>query len=187
MIVQLRLLLQDSIVWGTVSDWTMVLITGITAYYLYRTLQSQKDVQETQTRLFEIESIRFRESIKPLLEYSLSNIEFKPGEKGKEILTIEVRNLAESVALEITSDYPSNHNVTPVAIPIDFSSIRKHLKKDDKPLLFHFLLEGDTKIYFITFTLTYQDISGTKYKQGVFCIKDSHGIEINPFLPEIIG
>lgn len=30
-------------VWGTVSDWVMVCVTAITAYYLYQTLQEQKE------------------------------------------------------------------------------------------------------------------------------------------------
>jgi hypothetical protein len=55
----------DPDIWGTVSDWFMVIVTIVTAFYLYKTLQSQKNVQETQNKLFEIETIRFRESIKP--------------------------------------------------------------------------------------------------------------------------
>jgi len=61
------------------------------------------------------------------------------------------------------------------------------LTKGDNPLLFHFLI--DTKSFvsgWVTFAMNYQDIAGTKYKQGVIFICDEHGIEINPYLPEII-
>lgn len=57
----------DPEIWGTVSDWLMVAVTMLTAYYLYKTLKSQKEVQITQNKLFEIESVRFRESIKPVV------------------------------------------------------------------------------------------------------------------------
>ena len=29
-------------IWGTVSDWVMIMVTGITAYFLYKTLYAQK-------------------------------------------------------------------------------------------------------------------------------------------------
>ena len=48
----------------------MAIVTSITAYYLYQTLKSQKEVQETQSKLFEIEKTRFLESIKPILKFT---------------------------------------------------------------------------------------------------------------------
>jgi hypothetical protein len=38
----------------------------------------------------------------------------------------------------------------------------------------------------VIFSLSYQDVAGTKYKQAILCICDSFGIEINSFMPEII-
>lgn len=55
----------DSEVWGTVSDWYMVIVTLVTAVFLYKTLRSQKDVQKEQTRLFKIEELKYLNSIKP--------------------------------------------------------------------------------------------------------------------------
>ncbi|SMC52727.1 hypothetical protein [Pedobacter nyackensis] len=46
-------------VWGTSSDWVMVLVTGITAYFLWRTLRSQTTVQNLQQDLHRIEVERF--------------------------------------------------------------------------------------------------------------------------------
>ncbi len=37
-------------VWGTVSDWVMIGVTAATAYYLYQTLQSQRETQDLQQK-----------------------------------------------------------------------------------------------------------------------------------------
>jgi len=175
--------------WGTISDWCLILVTITTAYFLYKTLQSQKEVQKTQTKLFEIESIRFRESIKPKLHYSVVKDIFKPGDDNKRILTIEVTNETDSIALEITSDYKDSVNANQVLIPVDFTSAQKdHLVKGDRPLFLHFLIESTSKLKGIfIFTITYKDVAGIKYKQRVFCDDYSQGTEIYPYLPEIIN
>ncbi|WP_185217499.1 hypothetical protein [Sphingobacterium mizutaii] len=51
--------------WGTISDWIIVLITIITAILLLLTLDSQRQVQENQSRLAEIEINRFRDEFIP--------------------------------------------------------------------------------------------------------------------------
>lgn len=59
----------------------MVAVTTLTAYYLYKTLKSQKEVQTTQNKLFEIETVRFRKSIKPVLKYKISETLLRPVKK----------------------------------------------------------------------------------------------------------
>lgn len=172
-------------IWGTVSDWSMVIITSVTAYYLYRTLQSQKEVQTTQSKLFEIESIRFRESIKPILKFSISNEVITPEEKkNSRIYTIEIKNETHNNALDISVDHREGDNVKRVA----FERPQSHLKNDDKPYLVHFLIEDFTKsLNYIIFTVNYNDVSGTRYRQGVIGIIDGFGTEIRPSsLPEVI-
>jgi hypothetical protein len=182
------IILLEANVWGTVPDWCMVSVTAVTAFFLFRTLKSQKDVQKTQTELYNIESIRFRESVKPILHYALSEGKFKPGEEGKAILTFEITNETAGIALEIKADYSDNVGVTPIAIPTGLSSIKRHLVKGDEPFLLHFLVDANPRAFNnVVFGLTYQDIAGTKYKQGIYCIHDKHGSEIHPFLPEIVN
>jgi hypothetical protein len=149
-------------VWGTVSDWVMVGVTAITASYLYRTLKSQQEVQKTQAELYKIESIRFKESIKPTLHYSGTTEMMKPGEADKRILTITVTNETDSSALNITKilTEEGNHSKQ-VFIPLGFSDRRNHLVKGDNPLLFHFL--PDDNLEFVTFTLKYEDVAGNRY------------------------
>ncbi len=180
------LFLSDTL--GTVSDWLMVVVTAITAFFLYKTLKSQKEVQHTQNELFKIESIRFRESIKPLLKYSASVDKLKPGDESKKILTVEVINETDSMALDISRFVSENEQTQQIVVPTGFSDIRNHLIKGDSPMLFHFLIDSNAYASkYINFALKYQDVAGTKYKQGVFCICDNYGIEINPFLPEVIN
>lgn len=180
------ILFMDVNVLGTIPDWCMVSVTAITAFYLYKTLQSQKEVQTTQTKLFEIESLRFRESVKPILSYTKSKIEFHPGDKAKRMLTIEVANETDGMALEISTH--ASETTRRVVIPTGLSSRRNHLKKGDEPILLHFIVDSANKLSeWIIFSVTYQDVAGTKYKQGVCCIDDKHGSEINPFLPEILN
>jgi hypothetical protein len=170
-------------IWGTVSDWCMVIVTSLTAYYLYNTLKSQKDVQNTQNELFKIESVRFKESIKPVLKYIGTTEMMKPGDENKLILTVKVSNETSSTALNISKVVSEKDQIF---IPMGFSDTRNHLSKGDEPLLFHFLI--DTKVLgFVSFALSYQDIVGTRYKQKVFCIADEIGTELHPYLPEVLN
>lgn len=173
--------------WGTVSDWVMVCVTIITAIFLLITLISQKKVQQTQNELFRIESIRFRESIKPKFKYSASTGKMKPGDKDKQVLTVEVTNESNSMALNISKIVSQNERTPQIFVITGFTDRIDHLSKGDNPLIFHFLIDATPKFQnFVTFALNYQDIAGANYKQGVLCICDDLGIEINPFLPEII-
>lgn len=70
-------------VWGTVSDWIMIMVTSVTAYFLYKTLRSQKDVQQAQNKLLKIEQIRLREDFKPKLDYSRIDIGVKIPDANK--------------------------------------------------------------------------------------------------------
>lgn len=46
-------------IWGTVSDWIMILVTGVTAYYLYHTLISQNSV-------LDLERSKYKEANQPI-------------------------------------------------------------------------------------------------------------------------
>lgn len=61
-------------VYGTVSDWVMVIVTLFSAVFIYKTLDSQMTVQNEQTRLFKIEEQKYLREIKPSINYSLESI-----------------------------------------------------------------------------------------------------------------
>lgn len=175
-------------IWGTVSDWFMVGITVITAYYLYKTLKSQKEVQETQTKLFKIESIRFRESIKPFFKYTKSNENYVKGEQKYNMIGIEIINENESLANFISVNFEKTKNVERVMIPRDYAAVDvKHLKKGDKAIILGFLFHDKTiNVEHFKFEVTYQDISSIKYSQTVFCLLVDKEFNIYPQLPIMI-
>src|SRR5690606_6698303 len=70
-------------VFGTVPDWAMEIVTGITAYFLYRTLQSQIKVQRTQEEMLNIELYQHYEAIKPEFDVlGCESIESKSEKRG---------------------------------------------------------------------------------------------------------
>ena len=68
-------------IWGTVSDWFVVIITLVTAVFLYKTLyaqnmtlDSQLDVQKEQNRLFKIEELKYLREIKPNVNLNIFKV-----------------------------------------------------------------------------------------------------------------
>lgn len=174
--------------WGSVSDWVMIAVTIVTAIFLYKTLKSQKEVQQVQNELFKIERTKFNESIKPILSYSVSTETMIPSDKSKKILTVEVINETANIALKISKILSPKETSNQIFIPTEIFNKRDHLTKGDKPLLFYFLIDGTPNaINWLFFEVTYEDIYKNKYKQRVICLCDKIGIEINPYLAEIIN
>lgn len=65
-------------VWGTVSDWAMVVVTIVTAYFIWRTLNSQVAVQKAQSEMLKIEMNRRIAEIKPSFSFvSLEESKFE--------------------------------------------------------------------------------------------------------------
>lgn len=156
----------DVDIWGTVSDWLMVLVTTITAYYLYKTLQSQKDVQDIQAKLYEIETIRFRESIKPSFKFSIEKGTPKEGENIS-FFVIQISNESNNLALSITINSVDTKDIKRQFL---FGKPKDFLKSGDEPINIYYTLENNSKITnVVIFELDYEDISGVKYKQSVEC------------------
>lgn len=61
-------------IWGTVSDWFIVIITLVTAVFLYKTLRSQMEVQKDQNILKDIEIKKFIKELKPNIELNLTHL-----------------------------------------------------------------------------------------------------------------
>lgn len=80
-------------VWGTASDWLMIVITIASLWYIRNTLKSQQEVQRQQTQITEIESKRARRDIRPKVD-----LEFL----GKEAAT-EIYGVKRMYALSISS------------------------------------------------------------------------------------
>lgn len=173
-------------IWGTVSDWFICFVTFLTAFFLYKTLQSQKEVQKTQNELFKIEKLRFRESVKPNLNFVISDKIIIPEENiDGRIFTIEIANENDNTALDISIENRQISNVFQISI---FPPKQKFLRRGTDPYLLNYLIEDFNKnLNDIIFWIHYKDVSGIKYKQGVICNIDNFGNDIKVLLPEEIN
>lgn len=100
-------------VWGSVSDWAMITVTALTAFFLWRTLKSQIDIQTLQTKLFGIEKERFRSEILPVFNVRIDKeqLEFEGDEIIFDIgfLTIVLnQHWAYKVAFKLSDGSRSN-------------------------------------------------------------------------------
>ena len=64
----------ESDVWGTVSDWAMVIVTTLTAIFIYRTFREQLKVTKDQGELLKIEQIKLREQFRTELDATGGNV-----------------------------------------------------------------------------------------------------------------
>lgn len=61
-------------VWGTVSDWIMIIATVATLIYLRETLQSQKEVMKLQLKETRISNEIYRKENLPVFEINVKNL-----------------------------------------------------------------------------------------------------------------
>src|SRR5579872_2778010 len=172
-------------IWGTVSDWVMIAVTSVTAYFLWKTLKSQKEVQSTQNRLLKIEQLRVKEAFKPNLKYSRVDIGVKIPDVNKSIVSIAVRNVNESPALDFKPIYEDD----PEVIPIMFKPILKTLKNGEGYATLHFEVnakQGEHLNCEIRFSVEYEDVAGTKYTQRAFFDAFAGGEEFRTYDPKVI-
>lgn len=172
-------------IWGTVSDWVMIIVTTITAYFLWRTLKSQKEVQQTQNRLLKIEQLKVKETFKPNLKCSRVDIGVKIPDINKSIVSIAVRNLSENPALNFKPIYEDNAEV----IPVIFKPILKTLKNGEGYATLNFEVnseQGKPLHCEIGFSVEYEDVAGTKYNQRVFFDAFAGGEDFRTFDPKVI-
>jgi hypothetical protein len=60
-------------VWGTVSDWVIVILTFLTAVYLIRTFQGQKELFILQNNTNQLEHFKFKTTIRPHFHIGIEN------------------------------------------------------------------------------------------------------------------
>lgn len=73
-------------VWGTVSDWIIVIVTSSTAIYLVKTFKSQKTIEDLQQELNKYESIRITSEMQPLFSVQLTSHNNDTVEEEGEVL-----------------------------------------------------------------------------------------------------
>ena len=155
-------------IWGTVADWVMIAVTFATAIALFLTLKSQREVQNTQNRIFDIERIRLREDYRPEFNYSrfLSNtIAKKPTQY---YIGIAITNISHKAARNLKVTYPDSKRITGNML----ESNPRNLIKGAENAKLHLIFEPFHPDVFkegFKFTVYYEDLVGTKYRQVVLC------------------
>lgn len=177
-------------VWGNAADWTMVAVTGFTAYYLVRSFEAQKvnnaiqaETLREQQKITQIEQFIHRERVKP-------KFDFKVSPKGKDIkgdkaifsyaFHFFVQNAtARKTSIEIfLYDHQQKENKSagsgsggPDKHPgdnISFMERGYEQKKLSVPL------GGADFVFRFEFFLEYEDILGNRYKQSIMFYHDSN-------------
>lgn len=157
-------------VWGTFSDWIMVVVTGATAFLLYKTFKSQIAVQKSQQKITDIEGERFRVEYKPVFELVFQPIVNKPFDTYVRSyvhlkMTISNRDCKNFEVIEFTTinavSISKNH--IGLTLPIDYMSAPDtydlHFQIDTSLALFP--NEGAPLIFYLQF----DDIIGNRYRQ----------------------
>lgn len=179
-------------VWGTVSDWVMILVTCITAYLLWKTLSSQNksikiqnETLKEQQKITKFESHQYLEKIRP--EFKLTYTANTPDEvrSTKTRLTFsfyfyiqnyhatnilitanrEITSLLEGIAFPIEKER-LNVGESISIILVEFENIMNHEAK------------GSPYFLNVEFNLKFNDIDGNKYSQKIIVFdvdgKDCH-------------
>lgn len=151
-------------VWGTVSDWMMILVTIVTAVLLLLTFESQRKVQEDQNLLYELEQKKYLATIKPF--FTVAQEEEDYGE-GKKQLFVRL-TLKEHPAYEINLNVIKREYVeesygynNPASLYPD-NSFFVVITKDQPTCGTIFLNRVEV------FNFTYKDKEGIEYKQIVY-------------------
>jgi hypothetical protein len=173
-------------IWGTVSDWVMIAVTSITAYFLWKTLKSQKEVQQAQNSLLKIEQLRFREDFKPNLKYSRAEVQMHIDEPDKKVICIVVRNISLNPALNVNANH--NYEIDNKTKQIFFKPSIRTLTHDGKFLELYFIVNYKKDEHLncqIYFTVEYEDVAGTKYGQMVIFDAFAGLEEFRTFDPQV--
>nr|WP_276903217.1 hypothetical protein [Pedobacter kyonggii] len=171
--------------WGTVSDWFMVLVTAITARYIYKTLKSQTEVQKIQEQATNIENEKYRITIEPI--FSVKDV---VTEIEKKTDTIDVHLTIDIVLMNYDCKNISfSHNLYHSTSKIFFVSPKKLEYFSNKSNLVVICALSSLKEKFdkdgarLSLTINFNDVIGNGYKQEIHFAFDYSDMKITPITP----
>ncbi|SEL23514.1 hypothetical protein [Parapedobacter koreensis] len=159
----------DANVWGTASDWVMIFVTAITAYYLYQSLKSQREIQLMQQKVTKIEEYDYLMKIKPNFKISIDRSTIKPKNlSGPQIVNclaiLEAENHTAINVKVLIRTYINNE----LQAEYDESFDRYEPKYGNVLKIDQFEVKRDGSDKFhITYNITYDDIEGNSYKKRI--------------------
>lgn len=171
---------------GTVSDWVMVIVTLVTAVFLYQTLRSQMTVQRDQNRISKIEELKYIREIRPTISFIQSHRKI-----WKNLVNDHIDNklLAIDLTVTITTDktcrlsyhvftktksyknsLPRLYNVSENSTNSISFSLRLDVKEynDNKPDIENLMFkvkyyDSDGNEYLRTYEMSFSYIGGAEY------------------------
>lgn len=161
----------NSGVWGTMSDWVTILVTSVTAYYLYRTLQSQKNLNILQEKAVNIEQERYNLLIRP-------DVEVTHDLNTKTVFITPINRELINVDLEIVKVSDSVQNLA----SINAQDQGKNYLIGQKLPIQYILNEIPVINPYILFTIKiiYEDEIGNNYAINIAVIPNSDPVKIGP-------
>jgi len=156
-------------VWGTASDWVMIFVTAITAFYLYQSLKSQREIQLMQQKVTKIEEYDYLMKIKPDFKISIDRCTIKPKNlNGPQVVNglaiLETENHTAINVKILIRTYINNELRTERDESFDYREPQYEtaLKIDE----FEIKRDGSDNFH-ITYNITYQDVDGNHYKKRI--------------------
>lgn len=170
-----NLFFYNSEFYGSISDWVLVLFSAITAIFLYKTLNSQINVQKVQNKLLLLENQKFTKSIEPNLNFEIHKNKEKIEGNYFDIVSIKVTNNNENIVNKIKILYNESDNVKKIMIPKDYlPTPLNYLTSNSEPYLLHFLIiEKPQTTTFINFEIEFENDNNLKYRQTLVCIYEN--------------
>ena len=161
--------------YGSISDWILVLISAITAIFLYKTLNSQINVQRVQNELLQLENQKFAKSIEPNLNFEIKKNKEKIEGNYFDIVSIQITNNNENIVNKIKILHNESDNIKRIMIPKDYLPVPlNYLTPNSEPYLLHFLIiEKPQKTTFINFDIEFENDNNLKYRQTLVCIYEN--------------
>ncbi|TKC09859.1 hypothetical protein FA048_06500 [Pedobacter polaris] len=174
-------------VWGTVADWIMIIVTGLTAIFLYQSLKSQQDVQKMQQSITVLEQYSHILNIRPDFKCSVKWLD-----QSKEFYIADL-------TLEITENIPFKLKHKFVQTSEDFEDISGHKGMIDwqstqvgSTIPFRIRLKtlSDKNGLVCSLDLFFEDAIGTGYLTKFMILSNSpNGTKAGPmieYFPEFI-
>ncbi|WP_343320247.1 hypothetical protein [Sphingobacterium multivorum] len=142
----------DANVWGTVSDWAMVIVTFFTAYFLVKTFLEQKNANQLALSNYKKQIMpRIRVSKQPYLHPRSGFYCFE--------LTVE-KNDARNITIVNYTNFILMKDYVPLFYAFAGDSITIRCRSITVP--------NSTAVMTQIFSFTFMDTDGNKYSQSVF-------------------
>ncbi|MBU2060639.1 MAG: hypothetical protein KKH44_02170 [Bacteroidetes bacterium] len=167
-------------IWGTVSDWAMVIITAVTFYFIFRSFQQQQN-------LYKLENMKFKSYVRPGLKL-ISRLPMRRNiADGKNYLSLNLSSTNHKMYLRKVEIEPSLQRLKSELLVQEYNCFYEI----DNPLIISYpykefeTLSYDSHVSTSYVTVYFDDVVKNRYRQ-VFRIDHHPDINITTEFSEEI-